>query len=461
MTAASREDGWVNVLTNLGRKNRDPRVSTRYGQSPILTEQELTDLYRSTMARRVVDVPAQEMLRRGFRIETDDEEQARSVASAIESLRARRSMALAVQWSRLFGGALVVVGTDDGLSLEKPLAVDRLKKVTFLRVYDRHRVTPGRDIVADPANPRFGEPESYLISPVYTGTQQFEVHESRTLRFDGEDVPDMQRAQNDGWGDSALQAPYDSLRNLGVSFNETARIVERFEETVLRLSNLSAMLEAGNDEVVQKRITMIDTARSILRSIVVDKEDEFSKQASTLTGIPDILDRMMQIVSACTGIPVTVLMGMAPAGLQATGASDIRLFYDWIAAEQQHSLSPQLERLIELLFRSREGPTQGQEPPDWSIVFEPLWQPTDTEEADRRKTVAETDALYIDRGVVDPLEVAESRFGGPRFSADTQLDMELRKRMAAEPEPEPEPDPEPDPTKDPEADPEQDPPESE
>jgi hypothetical protein len=40
--------------------------------------------------------------------------------------------------------------------------------------------------------------------------------------------------------------------------------------------------------------------------------------------------------------------------------------------------------------------------------------------------MAETDAIYIDRGVLDPNEVAISRFGGDRWSMNTLIDVQAR-----------------------------------
>ncbi|KKM23144.1 hypothetical protein LCGC14_1618110, partial [marine sediment metagenome] len=56
------------------------------------------------------------------------------------------------------------------------------------------------------------------------------------------------------------------------------------------------------------------------------------------------------------------------------------------------------------------------------VEWVPLWQLTEEEEAKRRKSVAESDAIYINSGVLDPTEVANSRFGGEVYSAETVLD---------------------------------------
>ena len=90
-------------------------------------------------------------------------------------------------------------------------------------------------------------------------------------------------------------------------------------------------------------------------------------------------------------------------------------------------LKPVLEKLTRYIMLSKDGPFSGIEPDNWSIQFVPLWQNTEEQEANIRKIVAETDAIYLDRGVLDPTEVAVSRFGGNRWSMNTEVDLEARK----------------------------------
>ena len=89
-------------------------------------------------------------------------------------------------------------------------------------------------------------------------------------------------------------------------------------------------------------------------------------------------------------------------------------------------LKPVLEKLIFYIMKSEYSSFNGVEPDNWSIQFTPLWQNTEEQEAVMRRTVAETDAIYIDRGVLDPTEVAVSRFGGDRWSMNTIIDEEAR-----------------------------------
>jgi len=142
----------------------------------------------------------------------------------------------------------------------------------------------------------------------------------------------------------------------------------------------------------------------------------------------------MLALSAVTAIPITLLFGRAPSGLNATGDSDIRNFYDMIKQKQECILRPMLNRLSEIIFLSKDDYFKGEEPKDWKLEFVPLWQNTEEEEANIRRTVAETDAIYIDRNVLEPSEVAISRFGGSKYSINTEINSEDRKPFEDEDE---------------------------
>jgi uncharacterized protein len=151
-----------------------------------------------------------------------------------------------------------------------------------------------------------------------------------------------------------------------------------------------------------------------------------------VSGIAELLDRFMTALSSVTRMPVSLLFGRSVAGLNATGESDTRNFYDAVKQDQEHKLRGVLEKLIRYIFISKDGPTDGVEPDEWSLQFTPLWQNTAEEEALTHKIVAETDAIYLDRGVLDATEVAISRFGGNTWSANTEIDIGLRERSAPE-----------------------------
>jgi hypothetical protein len=68
---------------------------------------------------------------------------------------------------------------------------------------------------------------------------------------------------------------------------------------------------------------------------------------------------------------------------------------------------------------------------------------TEKEQAEVRKIQADTDAIYIDTGVVAEDEITYSRFGGGEYSTDTILDLEKRNadKLAEDEEPDEPPPP--------------------
>jgi hypothetical protein len=159
-------------------------------------------------------------------------------------------------------------------------------------------------------------------------------------------------------------------------------------------------------------------------------EEEYERHGVAVAGAADILQQFALRLAAAADMPVTLLMGQSPSGLGATGDSDIRFFYDRIAARQKRSLLPQLKRLHYLIMKSKQGPCEGVEPEQWSIVFNPLYQMSELDQATMRKTVAETDAIYIGQGVLSAEEVAASVYGGSEWTMERTIDMAGREATA-------------------------------
>jgi phage-related protein (TIGR01555 family) len=214
-------------------------------------------------------------------------------------------------------------------------------------------------------------------------------------------------------------------------------ILRDFIQAVLSVKDLTAMISAGKEDTVTRRMRLLEMSRSILNTMVIDADgEEYTKSASSVTGIPDVIDRFAEHICACTGIPMARLFGRSPGGLNSTGEHDESAYYDTLAGEQERLFSPLAEFVVRLVFNAKDGPTSGNEPETWSVVWRSLDQPTDKETADLRKVVAETDQIYIAAGVLSPMEVAESRYGQGEWSMDTQLASETERNEVASEAPE-------------------------
>lgn len=423
-----RQDGFANIYTGQGVQGKDKQLGSFYASDYVFQELELARLYRGNgFARRVIDLPTGEMVREWFDVQGDTEG---DLQRYMHRLCAKEETLRSLRWADLYGGSVMLMGIDDGGALEDPVNEENIRSIAFLKTFDRHRTRWNlADLNNDPNSNLFGEPEWYTIYPINrVGVSQFRVHVSRLLIFDGVDISDRQRQEQQGWGDSVMQSIYLQLQDLVGAYHSAKSIIDDFEQIIINIDNLQDLIAAGRDAEVKKRLEIIDLGRHIMNTILLDGEEKYSKESSSIAGLDRLLEKFMMALSAVTGIPMTLLMGQSPAGMNSTGESDIRQWFDHVSSMQEDKMLKQMERLSKVILNSADGPTMDKDFDIDNIVieFNPLWQPSEKETVETRKIVAESDQIYIDAGVLLPEEVAESRFGGDTYSIDTALMEEDR-----------------------------------
>ena len=403
-------DGYANAFSMVGT-SRDRTTYNRASSYSMLDQYTLESLYISDgLARRVVDLVAEEMTRCGFDVDGIDETIEDSVKSKIESIGLMPALNDAVRWSRLYGGSVIVIGANDGGTLDVPMNDDGVRDIEFLRVYDRYQATV-QTRVTDPASAEYGNPELWLISPVIAGTAPYLVHNSRILVFDGEALPDRLRSTNQYWGASTLQQCYDQLTRLGMAHQHTEHVLERIQQAVHKMPNLSTLLRSpGGEAAVKARADVVDMVRGILNTIVIDGAEDYSVQSLSMSGIHDVLDRFAETLSAVSGIPMFLLLGRSPGGLNASGGADLDGWYAKIEAMQNDILRNPIMRVVDLILSS-----MGQGEIEWHIEFNPLkvesekiCAEVEKLKAETNKIRMETDSGYAALGVVDPSELRTS-----------------------------------------------------
>lgn len=407
------KDGWSNVLAGLGRK-ADKTQHTQYGTASLITEQELTEIWSGEgLAKKIVSVVVADMIRPGWEINGDPDGQ---ITEASKSLRVPQSIGRALNWMRLYGGSLIVMGINDGMALNQPVRVSG-GMVGWLKVYPSTRVRVNQtDLSSDPSSPYYEDVEIFPILRA-DGTE-VRVHASRCLVFKGEALPPDSLApfSTRYWGMSALQAPWDRIRQFGGATQGIANLLLEFNIGKYRLANLEEILSENNVSAIYNRLEVINASKSLINAVLLGKDEEYSRDSANVTGLPDLLDRWMMMVSGETGIPVTRLFGRSSAGMNSTGDGDLTNYYDMVGAERDDKLHDPLTRLILQISRGL-----GLNPVGISVEFNPVWEPSEAEMIKMRREQAETDRIYMDSGVLAPEEIRESRFVNG-YSFNTSVD---------------------------------------
>lgn len=255
MDKVARNDGWANILTGLGEVGRDKRVSTRFGARALLGYTELNEMYHGDdIIARICDRPAEEMTRQWFRLNQDlDPELGKAVMQKLDSLEIQESAAEAIAWARLYGGATLLLGVEDGGAPWEPVNIDRIQSFDWVTVLDRWDIQIER-LYSNQKQAHFGKPELYKIQSSIVGVNGLaygeRIHESRVVRFDGTRTGMRQRVANNGWCSSVIERVYPVVRDFSAAYGGMSHLLQDFSQAVFTMKGLANMVSSDQDGLV-------------------------------------------------------------------------------------------------------------------------------------------------------------------------------------------------------------------
>ncbi len=431
-----RLDTWQNQVTGFGTSVDKTTYSQFVGTLP-LADQQLSNLYHGDdLAARMVDVVPDEMLREGFSLDLDDADLTAAVAEHLDNLRIDQSLADGWRWGRLYGGAGLLLGADDGRPASSPLVPERAKSLSYLYTLDRRYLWP-LSYYTDRGNPKLGRPETYMVSTVsaHDDAQGFAVvHESRLVLFGGASTGIRERESNNSWDYSVLHRAVEVLRSFNTGWKAVEVMLTDANQAVFKMQGMAEMISAEGQEAFKRRMQLVDMCRSVMRAMVVDgggkvgnrdvPAEEFLRHSVSFDSIPQTLDKFMLRLAAAVQIPVTILMGQSPAGMNATGESDFRWFYDRIKSEQNRKLAPIIRRIVKVALATKQF-NRADAPV--TVKFPPLWSESPLAAAQTRAAQVTADAANVTAGIFLPEEVALHRGRADGYDTDLVLDENARK----------------------------------
>jgi phage-related protein (TIGR01555 family) len=420
--------GWQNEVTGYGTARDKTMYSQFKGYLP-LDLVSLSNLYHgSDLAARVIDVVAEEEFRLPYKLSVCDDKIDEQLAAKLDLLELDSRALDSRVWGRLFGGCALVYGAEDGRSAASPLRLESVRSLDFLTVVDRRFLWP---VSWYSDGPKAGTPEIYTVANTWTGVVagSYQVHESRMVKFPGVRTGRRERLLNASWDYSVLDKVIPQIRMLDTIYRGVEILVTDGPQGVYRVKGLMDQIMAGNEKLLMKRFEIADMYRSVLRAVLIDADAEsFERQQITYSGLPDIMVQMQRRLSSAVQIPIMVLFGQTPVGLNGNSDNDIRWFYDVTAKNQRTILAPRLKQVAAVALASMG---HADLIPKLEIEFAPLWQPSALEIAQERAAIAQGDATYLQNQVFTPEEVALSRVDRKgRWSKDwTGVDREVRVKM--------------------------------
>lgn len=261
--------------------------------------------------------------------------------------------------------------------------------------------TPYSYNATDPTRGDFYKPTAWFV----IGKR---VHASRLLTFISREVPDILKPAYNfgGLSLSQLMEPYvfQWLRTR----NSVSDLVHNFSVMVLK-TDMNAVLQGGVGGA-EAGMGLMDRAKLFVNTrdnqgltLIDMKREEMQEVHANLSGLDKLQAQSQEHMAAPSHMPLVKLTGITPAGLNADSEGEITVWYDHVGSRQESFYGPHTKHIIDILQLHLFGAIE----PAIGYAFVPLDSPTIKELAEIRKSNAETDAIYIDKGVISPDESRE------------------------------------------------------
>lgn len=386
-------------VTSMGEPGVDKLASTYYGER-YLSDRELLAAYRHTwLARKIVDIPAMDALRK-WREWQAEQKQITLIEAEEKRLGVQNKLLQLKTLARLWGGAAMYIG--DGGDASEPLDPERIKKggIKYLTVMGRREVVAGQ-LEDDPTLEFYGRPSVYQIASARDFT---DIHPSRLVVQVGSPHPDPFNALGShvGWGDSILQSVWTAMINSdGVTANIASLVFEANVDVYKIVDLMEHMSSAVYRNKLLERFTLANIGKSVSKALITDSDEEYERKQIAFTGLPDIIQQFLIMVSGAADIPLTRLLGQSPSGLSSTGEHDMKNYFDRVSSIQTLELDPAMTIFNECLIRS----ALGSRPDEVHYNWKPLEQMSEKERAEIGKMHAEAAVAITNTGLFMPEEM--------------------------------------------------------
>ena len=400
-------DTFQNFSLNLGLGTNNALSDSTYGFLPITRDRTLLEwIYRgSWIAGVAVDSIAEDMTREKIQIQSMlDPGLISELSAGANHFGIWPSICETISWGRLYGGAIGVIMIE-GQDPRTPLRIESVGRNQFkgIMCFDRWMVEPDLErMVRGPGDDSL-VPNTYWVVASGSGVsfEGMRVHHSRCFRHEGVRLPYWQRVMENMWGISVLERLYDRLIAFDSATNGAAQLVYKSYLRTYAVDGLREIVASGGAQTanLEKFVEFMRRYQGIEGMTLIDAADRFESQGSagtSFSGISELLVHFGQQISGGLGIPLVRLFGQAPVGLNSTGESDFRNYYDTIHQKQEKEIRVAVDKIYRVMAKSMGIPL----PKDFNFIFTPLWQIQQTEKPAMAASVVKSITEALDAGLI-------------------------------------------------------------
>lgn len=385
----------------------------------------LSNLAQEGLIRAGVETIADDMTRKPIEMYYDDEggekeeELITKLKGEMVKFKVRDRMNTGLLKDGYFGGCLIYIDVGDleDDEAEEPLVLNEktFKKGSLrgFKVIEPVNVAPGTYNTTDPTADDYFNPNWY-----YVLGRKF--HKSRFLYIASNETPLLLKAAYNFFGIPQAQLALDYVAHFVANREAAQELLNKFSLTCFGTDMSQGLQADGSWADLIKRMKMFNKMKNNNGTFVYNKETEELSQINTpLSGVRDIVDMSLNLLTAIWRIPKIRYIGEGEGGLNASSAEQMRSYYDYINAMQEKVLTTPYETILKILQLNLGLK------PDEKLLFKypTLWDMDEKERADLNKTKADTMATYLANGIISQEEARRS-LSMDRNSGFTMIDAE-------------------------------------
>lgn len=361
-----------------------------------------------------IDQPVEDGLRGGIEIECEElgDEDLKLLQDVLVELKDYDAIKSAMKWAKLYGGAGLIINTDQDPKLELNIdAITEDSPLSFIAA-DRWELT-----LAYMVEERVPTPFNYYGQP---------IHKSRVLKLMGKEAPSFIRRRLQGWGMSELERVIRDVNSYVKNQDVIYELLDEAKQDIWQLEKLNTMLLTPNGQAqVNQRLQLANNMKNYSNALIMDKNDLYEQKQISFGGLAEIQNQNRIGVAGAIRMPLTRLFGQSAQGF-SSGEEDAEIYNSLIESEVRAKLREPLHTVVKLRCQQLFGFI----PEHFEIKFKPLRTlNAEQEENIKDKKFNRTSALYS-QGMYTPKEAAEMYKKDGITPIDTEVEKGLR-----EPEP--------------------------
>lgn len=381
----------------------------------------LAELMQISEYRQLSEKTAMAMVRKWIEFKTksggDKTAKIAEIQNEFERFKIKELFAEAAKLDGGFGRCQIFVdlgeqGDTDPEELQTPLIMDKAKlygKLRKFKVVEPMYTYPVDYSADNPLKDTFYNPRGWYVMGI-------RVHSSRLLSFVGRPVPDMLKPAYNFGGISLSQLSKETVENWRKTRKSVNKIISNFSVTGIR-TNMGDVLAGDCGDDVLDRAQLFNDMRDNQGVMMLNNGDpnvagegeEMFQLNTPLTTLDKLQAQAQEHQAAPSSMPLSILTGITPTGLNASTDGEIRTFYDHVLDMQNVLFYDNLVAVLKIIQLSKWGEIDE----DIIFAFVTLWQQTEEEKAKSRESDAKCAKDLVECGAISAEDVRKKLASDP------------------------------------------------